>query len=145
MQKDIRIRTGLAVTKIRLGLVVLLALGGMFGAMAWWLGSDRCVLGLRGTNATLTIAGWGAQAECNRIVAELGVPVSQWPGLVRVQQPYTAFVLCQQQAGWMQFTVNGQAAAYGGIGLQLCSMRRTDPIYPGDIPPDRDAIDFYPR
>ena len=128
-----------------IGLAALALLGGIGYAALRALRQNRCVLALRGTNATLTVEGWGAQEECGRILAELGTPVSQWPGLVRVPKPYISEVLCQQSTGLTSYTVNGQPAAFGGIGWQLCFDHSPSDVYPGDLPPDKDAIDFYPR
>jgi len=125
--------------------LVLIAAIVIVGGGLIWLRNNRCVLALRGTNATLTITGWRAQAVCNRIMAELAVPVSQWPGLIRVRAAYVPSVLCQSTEGLTTYTVNGQPAAYGGMGLQLCRMQSVQEVYPGDYPPDKDAIDFFPR
>ena len=127
------------------GLLALLTLAGLIWLGLRWLRGNSCVLALRGTNATLSVEGWRAQEECARILGESGMAVSQWPGLVRVQAPYVPRILCQQVDGLTSYTVHGQPAAYSGIGWQLCSMRQAQPFYPGDFPPDQDAIDFYPR
>lgn len=133
-------QTRLRILSILILLIVSLVIGGLI-----YLRNNRCVLALRGTNATLTITGWRAQAACDRIMAQLGVPVSQWPGMIRVRAAYVPSVLCQSADGLTTYIVNGQPAAYGGMGLQLCRMQSVQEVYPGDYPPDKDAIDFFPR
>lgn len=139
------IRRPLFPARFRIASAAILLIAGLIGGGAIYLRNNRCVLALRGTNATLTIAGWGAQSACDRIMAQLGIPVSQWPGMIRVRSAYVPSILCQSTDGLTTYIVNGQPAAYGGMGLQLCRMQSVQEVYPGDYPPDKDAIDFYPR